>query len=151
MTHTRTRIRTKLKSPGVALACLGAVALLVGCGNPKLGDVRGVITLDGKPLPDAFVRFVPVNEGASSFGKTASDGSYRMKFSDKENGAFIGSNHVVIGTGDVKADNSGSTPELVPNVYNDKTTLIADVKKGRNTFDFDLKSDASRIEKVEMD
>ena len=151
MTYTKTRVRKQFRSPGVALACLGAIALLVGCGNPNLGDVRGVVTLDGKPLPDAFVQFVPVGEGASSFGKTESDGTYRMKFSDSEYGAFIGSNQVVIRTGDVKADNSGSTPELVPNAYNNNTTLTADVKKGKNTFDFDLKSDASEIEEVEMD
>lgn len=144
-------MKTKNNSPIVAFAFLALVVLLVGCGDPNLADVRGVVTLDGKPLPDAFVTFHPQGDGATSFGKTESDGSYRMKFSDTQFGAFIGSNHVAIGTGDVKADNSGTIPETVPNVYNTKTTLLADVVKGKNTFNWELKSDASEIEKVDLE
>ncbi len=151
MTRNRIAKRTISNRSVVALACLAAVTILAGCGNPNLADVRGVVTLDGKPLPDAFVKFIPVTEGAASYGKTEADGSYRMKFTDDEYGAFIGSNHVSIGTGDVKADNSGSIPEVVPNVYNTRTTLLAEVTKGRNTFDFELKSDAGKVEKVDMD
>lgn len=120
--------------------------------NPDLADVRGVITLDGHPLPNAFVLYTPTEKGATSFGKTDSKGFYRMRFSDTEaGGAFIGTNQVRIGTGDVKADNTGSIPEVVPRIYNNETTLVVEVAPGNNTFDFDLKSDAGKIDQVEVD
>jgi len=106
----------------IVIACL-----VSGCaGDSDLADVRGIVTLDGQPLPDAFIRFTPEADGAASFGKTEADGSYRMKFSDSEYGVFIGSNSVKIGTGDIKADNSGRIPELVPKIYNSETTLKKD-------------------------
>ena len=151
--HQKPFRRTKnCQFPIVALLGLMSVTSLAGCTNPNLADVRGVITLDGKPLPDAFVLYTPVSKGATSFGKTDANGYYRMKFSDTQRGgAFIGSNRVSIGTGDIAADNSGRTPEVVPSAYNTKTRLVAEVNSGRNTFDFDLKSDVSEVEQVEVD
>ena len=105
-----------------------------------MGDVSGVITLDGQPLPDAFVKFVPESNGGTSYGKTEADGSYRMKFTDSVYGAFIGNSRVSIGTGDVKPDDSGRIPELVPKAYNTETTLEVEVKSGKNQFDFELDS-----------
>lgn len=143
---------TKIQFQIVVLTCLTSITLFAGCGgNPNLAEVSGVITLDGDPLPNAFVLYVPESDssGATSFGKTDANGKYQMKFSDSQSGAFIGSSRVVIRTGDVKADNSGSVPELVPTVYNDSTTLVADVKAGNNTFNWDLKSDASKVEQVQ--
>ena len=136
-----------------AVICLFSSPLLVGCGgNPNLAEVRGVVMLDGEPLPEAFIMFVPEDgQGASSFGKTADDGTYRMKFSDSQYGAFIGTNRVAIRTGDIMPDNSGSIPEKVPKVYNDNTTLTADVVAGKNTFDFDLNSKASKVIQVRDD
>jgi hypothetical protein len=145
--------RNKLGFPIVALACLASVTWIAGCGgNPDLADVRGVVTLDGQPLPDAFIMFTPEGGvGTVSFGQSTSDGSYRMRFTEKEYGAFIGSNKVSIGTGDVSSDGTGKVKEVVPKVYNTETTLVADVKSGKNTFDFDLKSDAAKIEQFRDD
>jgi len=131
---------------------LGLSVCCGGCGgNPDLATVSGVITLDGSPLADAFVTFTPESNGATSFGKTSSDGTYVMLFSDTQKGAFIGSNRVAISTGDVSPDNSGSVKELVPVTYNDESTLIADVKSGSNTFDWELKSDAGKVVQPEVE
>lgn len=125
----------------VPLCCL-LLCVFAGCGNSKMGKVNGVVTMDGQPVADAFIKFIPKgDQGTSSFGKTESDGSYQMRFSDSEYGALIGTYHVTISTGDVKADNSGSVPETVPDIYNTKTTLSAEVKSGKNVLDFDLKSE----------
>ncbi|MFT7632927.1 MAG: hypothetical protein ACI87E_003982 [Mariniblastus sp.] len=139
----------------VALAYLTSVTLLVGCGgNSDLADVRGVVTLDGKPLPNAFLTFTPEVSGPEStgtacFGKTDADGTYRMMFTDDEFGASLGRNHVNIETGDVSADTDGEkVKEVVPNVYNKESTLYADVNSGKNIIDFDLKSDASNVEQM---
>src|SRR6476660_4467777 len=74
----------------------------IGCGSRSdLASVRGKVTLDGQPLPGAFIVFAPTTKGTSSRGKTDSVGSYEMMFTDQEKGAWIGENLVRINTGDV--------------------------------------------------
>ena len=154
--HGKPIRRNGLRFTFVTLACLSSVTVLVGCGgDANLGDVTGVVTLDGKPLPDAFVTFTPQeagpdSNGTATFGRTAADGSYRMYFTDDKMGSTLGPNSVSIETWDVSSDGPG-TKEIVPNVYNSKTTLVADVKSGKNSFNFDLKSDASKVEQTRDD
>ena len=40
----------------LGLACLGC-----GPGGPEIASVEGKVTLDGKPLPNAAVVFIPEN------------------------------------------------------------------------------------------
>ena len=53
---------------------LGAFSLIcvlaIGCGSggPTLGTVTGQVTLDGKPLPNALVTFMPEGEGGAATG-----------------------------------------------------------------------------------
>jgi len=111
----------KIGSLAVALASLG---LLVGCaGDSDLGDVKGLITLDGAPLENAFISFTPGETEAAAgaavtFGKTDSEGKYHMIVTDDLAGAYIGSN------------------------------LVRIKKGGENTFDFDLISDDSGFDQV---
>ncbi|MGM0487832.1 MAG: hypothetical protein ACQESR_13865 [Planctomycetota bacterium] len=61
-----------------------AVLVLSGCGDstPVLDTepVKGVVTLDGEPVPEATVLFRPVNEGegTSASGMTDADGEYKL-------------------------------------------------------------------------
>jgi hypothetical protein len=120
--------------------------LLASCSrNTNLADVRGTITLDGQPLANAFVVFCPTKAGTTSYGKTDADGRYRMLFTDKQLGAWIGETLVRISTGDVGAGGKAGPRERVPVVNNQKTTLKVDVQPGENTFDFDLKSNAGKV------
>ena len=127
-----------------SISAFMCVTLLAGCGgDPNMANVSGTITLDGEPLKDAFVTFKPTNtEGkvVSSYGKTASDGTYQMAVSNSVDGAWIGENVVRIKTGDYLADGSGKIKEVVPAIYNTKTELRKKVNSGDNIFDFDLKS-----------
>lgn len=141
-----------LVSSRLCLLLFAAIIFTAGCfGDSNLADVRGTVTIDGKPVPDAFITFTPTSKGATSFGKTDSDGSYRMRFTDIETGVYIGTNTVCIRTGDVKSDNSGSTKEIIPVVYNDKTSLVAEVNSGSNTFDWKLDSKAGKVVQLETD
>src|SRR5262245_9061165 len=66
------------------LSAVGIVVCL-GCGTrADLATVTGKITIDGQPLPDAFVVFAPTASGTSSRGKTDAGGNYEMMFSDRE-------------------------------------------------------------------
>lgn len=61
--------------------CVVAIAAVVaaGCGKsgPKLHPASGTVTLDGKPLADATVTFVP-SAGRPSDGKTDASGKYAI-------------------------------------------------------------------------
>ncbi len=75
--------------------------LIVGRGNlPPLGGVSGKVTLDGQPLPNASVRFIPLNDagtaerkGASvAMGLTDDNGHYRLLYVKDTTGAAVGQN-----------------------------------------------------------
>jgi hypothetical protein len=117
--------------------CLSA-AILCGCGGPgkdvpKLGTVTGVVTLDGEPLENAMVQFVP-DHARMSGGKTDAQGKYELNFNERLKGAAIGKHKVRITVG------SPMEPQKIPAKYNVQTELTAEVKEGPNTINFDLTS-----------
>jgi hypothetical protein len=121
---------------------LASVVCLSGCGGDQnLAVVYGKVTLNGEPLPKAFLTFIPQGgKGSPSYGKTDEAGRYEMQFSDSASGAWIGKNLVQISTAD--AINPEKTiPERVPPAYNKTSDLYRTVEQGKNQFDFELKSD----------
>lgn len=111
-------------------------SLLCGCGKdgPELGQVRGVVTMDGKPLPGAAIVFIPQQGGRSAMGGTDENGEYTIQYSATDSGAIVGPVAVEIRTG------IGEGKETIPPRYNTKTELTADVKSGKNDINFDLHS-----------
>jgi hypothetical protein len=120
-----------------------AAGMLSGCGGdegnskikvPPLGNVKGTIKLDDKPLANAFVEFViPTARGSSA--RTDSNGAYTLMYDQDTKGAAVGEHTVKI-IGRTEA----GTPEPVPAKYNERSELKATVKPGENTVDFSLKS-----------
>ena len=116
-----------------------------GCGRPAgqpdLGTVTGIVKLDGKPLPKVNVMFGPVS-GRPSVGVTNAEGKYELSYLDRTKGAKVGSHIVSITTWYLEEDSPEAlnTPEKIPNIYNTKTTLKAEVKPGKNEINFDLNS-----------
>ena len=97
---------------GLKCGCLGLL-LVLGCGSrDPLGTVAGTVSLDGKPMPNAMVRFQPISSGEASggkvkgapapsrmgsFGWTDSNGKFTLKMSDtSRTGAIIGEHSVTI-------------------------------------------------------
>jgi len=122
-----------------ALACLIFLSAAGCSGNkdlPPLGTVTGVVTLDGKPLADANVAFAP-EHGRTSIARTDAAGRYELYYDGPHKGAAVGRHRVII-TATPSMDEAN--PILVPARYNAQTTLTAEVKAGKNTFDFALKS-----------
>lgn len=138
----------------IVAACVLSFAILglSGCGPAEgFATVDGKVTLDGQPLPDAYVEFICSGENAgTSTGKTDSSGNYYLMFSRSKKGARIGSSVVRITTFDLDGSQGGvkRIPEKVPDVYNIKSELTAEVKSGSNNFNFDLKSDAGALPKA---
>ncbi len=114
---------------------------LVGGGSnlPPLAPVTGVVTLNGEPLVDATVEFSPIPEpgqpapGSASFGRTDENGLYELQYKKGVPGAVIGKHRVRI-------EPSLRSRVLLPPKYNERSTLIREVKPGRNVFNFHLKS-----------
>jgi hypothetical protein len=124
-----------------------AIPAFVGCGaDPNLGQVEGVVTLDGKPLPNATVILVP-GQGRPATGVTDGEGRYRVKLTSDRQGTNPGVNRVRITTERGPSETGDGKPippvaEAVPPQYNAASQLTVDVKKGELTVaNFDLKND----------
>lgn len=134
----------------LATLILGACVVfsLAGCGGggdtSNLGKVSGTVTLNGEPLEGATLEFVPEHGGRPSIGLTDDDGNYTMLFRADTPGALIGAHLVRITSQRSQSGGEGgeplvqARPELVPQEYNDQSTLKVMVKEGRNTHDFAL-------------
>ena len=120
----------------------------VGCSKsgdqPDLGKVSGTITMDGSPVVGKQVTFAP-DEGRGSHGITDSQGKYELMYMADTKGAKVGNHKVYITTPTNEEDDSDPdavlVEETIPAKYNKSTTLTADVKSGKNTFDFQLESE----------
>ncbi|MSR32469.1 MAG: carboxypeptidase regulatory-like domain-containing protein [Gemmataceae bacterium] len=140
------------------------LGFLAGCGeateHAKIVPVSGLVTLDGKPLPNAHVHFQPMaqgteNPGYGSYGKTDAAGKFSLSLNAQATqaaGAVVGKHRVAITTtqDDTKYDPAvgspdGSNPkakapkEIVPAKYNAESTLTFDVgSNGSDKANFDL-------------
>lgn len=84
--------------------------LLIGCGSgdqPELGMVSGIVTLDGKSLPNVEVTFTP-EIGRPSYGETGKDGLFELVYIRDIKGAKVGRHNVTIHS--KKVDNSKLKP-----------------------------------------
>lgn len=129
---------------------LGVV--VAGCGS-GLSSVSGNITLDGQPLAGGenvriTIMFYPASgRGAPAAAIADEDGGYFLSTGSKE-GVVPGSYVVTLSAVEfIPSKTPGGMPAkkvLTPSRYANakKSGLSADVKPGRNTFDFELHSDA---------
>jgi hypothetical protein len=109
------------------------LVVAIGCNDagdrPDLGLVQGIVTIDGKPLPQCSVYFDP--EGAkSSTGFTDAQGRYELRYIRDVRGAAVGEHQVRI------IDGTGK--QRVPKNYGEKAILTATVKSGANEINFPL-------------
>jgi hypothetical protein len=124
---------------GLSLVCIA----LSGCGGPEgVGKVSGTVTLEGKPLAFAIVRFAPKNGGAPSRAITDESGRYSLQYTRSHAGAVVGEHIVSISTYAAAIPDADpakpEVPEKVPAKYNAKSELVVTVKSGSNTLDFPL-------------
>jgi hypothetical protein len=128
-----------------------AVAAIAGCGSGDGLDrklISGTVTCDGKPLPAGSILFEPdTYQSGTAVGGTILDGSFTIAQRD---GPVPGSYKVRIymSSGIQAPPAKGQTDrsprpmvEFLPEQYNSKTKLRADVSASRpNRFQFDLSS-----------
>ena len=139
-----------------ALLAIPALTLLFsGCGD-KLGyslvPVKGVVRLDGQPLPGAHIEFVPAGNtpGIGSSGAAGPDGAYLIHNKHGGAGAAPGEYKVVVNMPEARGGAVVADPKLakaasdkrVPPLYasRDTTPLRATVPARGGVVDLELSS-----------
>lgn len=135
---------------GMTCALLIGMAGLSGCSKQdgrERAAVGGEIKVDGQPLVDGSINFYPVdgNEGPSA-GGVIKEGRYDLA---ADQGPVLGKNRVEIHG--VKRTGRKVPNHMAPGTMRDelvealgkeaheKSTLVREVARGTNQFDFDLK------------
>lgn len=142
-------------SPFETLAAVSLTVLayttLAGCtkGGLKLLPVSGTVTLDGQPVPDAAVLFIPVQGGPPASATTDAQGRFQLA-TNNQPGAVPGEHRVTITkqtmhgvTADGRPGPGGIRIEWhVPEQYSRAETsgLTATVGPNNQEFHFQLSS-----------
>lgn len=137
--------------PCVAIAAALAVA---GCQKPaaKIVPVEGTISLDGRPMPNLMIQFMPDafrgTDGPLSTAISDGAGNYVLKCGNGKAGAAVGTHRVVIIDPEKKPAPQGSDEPVKPGrisfVYQDarSTPLIIQVPPEGGKIDLQLVSNA---------
>ena len=133
-------------------ALLAGLFVIVGCGGPKLVEVKGTLKQNGKPLNGIQVEFWPVETGPRSMGTTDDQGRFTLLVDDGlRKGAVVGPHKVVLRDVWILGDKflgragedvdmtKGKKPRLAEH-YGDphKTPLKKDVINGPNVIDLEV-------------
>jgi hypothetical protein len=148
------------------IALLPILVLIAGCGSngPAMVKVRGIVTLDGKPVEDAAVGFAPQNGDRPATGTTDASGHFTLTTFAPGDGAIVGTHTVTVSkirssgqqvdastvpAGSNAMPLSGPTAPgaikiqwVVPPKYADPKTsgFTVDVKRGMEPVTLELKS-----------
>ena len=134
------------------LVLLSATLLIAGCGGqsdaPKTVSVTGLVTYQGKPMPNLSVAFIP-EQGMVASGTTDAEGRFEMTTSEPGDGAIAGAHKVAINfvpeqvpemPGFPGSENNQKSP--IPLKYADVNTsgltATVDTDASANDFKFEL-------------
>ncbi|WP_437200791.1 carboxypeptidase-like regulatory domain-containing protein [Planctomicrobium sp. SH664] len=120
---------------------LVAIAVLISSGcrrdDVELGDVTGRVTLDGKPVPNAYITFTPDGAGRPSTCRSDEEGRYVLRFSTARSGALVGTHQVRVSTADITADDK-AIAEIIPARYHRQGSIPVTIEAGRNEINLEL-------------
>jgi hypothetical protein len=136
------------------------LVLGLGCGSSNRGAVKGKVTVNGEPLQEGQLSFVPLDPGLGpSAGAGIINGEYKI---DAAKGPLAGEYRVQINafrktgkkTWDGMGDEQGPAGKknfveeveaFIPPKYNTASELRATIKAGEvNVYDFDLEIAAKK-------
>ena len=124
--------------------CLCIVAIVSGCeGASSVGTINGTVLLDGQPLKEGLVKFVPVDGKGQTADGTIKDGKFSVKSSIGEMKVLFSAPKIV---GKKKMYDMPDAPsvdevkELIPDKYNVQTKFKITVKAGKQDENFELTS-----------
>ena len=122
-----------------------------GCSRSSLDTeyITGKVTLDSEPVAEARVIFAPPDGGVPAYGVTNAKGIYEVtavQGGGKDKGTVVG--RYLVGVSKLQSTMVSENPiryetkHLLPLVYSDpeQSQFEVNVVKGKNEFNFDLKS-----------
>ena len=129
-------------------------ALFVGCGEspPEMGEVEGMVRVNGEPYAGLVVRFMPdpgrgIELPINAIGRTDDEGKYQLRYHYRDTeglGAPVGWHRVLIEDSALSRIPQGAPlpPEVIPRSYASPNTtpLQKEVKSGHQTIDFNIGS-----------
>jgi hypothetical protein len=139
-----------LKQAAFVSICV-ALATCAGCGKkgPKRAAVAGSVSLDGQPIAEGVIQFLPV-EGTlgPEAGGVIENGRYDIP---RQRGPVVGKNRIELRaskkTGRKIQDATARTgtltdesKEAFPPTANTKSTLVREIKDEPNKLDFNINS-----------
>lgn len=132
----------------VRSGCLLALVLAcLGCGKeegPKAAQVSGKVTLDGTPLAEGSINFLPADGVGAPAGTNIVKGEYSVRVPLGAKRVEIRAPKVVgqkvAYEGDPNSPKIDLIEELVPARYNAASELKAVIAEGKNTADFPLET-----------
>jgi hypothetical protein len=149
------------------LFAIGLCCGIVGCGprGPNTQYTSGVVTLDGKPMGEVSVNFVPESGEEAIFASAATDAEGKFVFTATQGGKYeagtpVGKYKIVL----IKKHATFARPAIVkdgkvvatprgpqrftyeiPRVFEDaqKSPISVEIKKGKNHFVFAVKANGT--------
>ncbi len=122
----------------IALICV-LPSLLSGCGKPEFETVTGTVTFDDQPVPEGDIIFQPADPKYGPDAGKIIDGKFTLQVRPGNRKVIIRATRLV--PGKVGPMGEDAHEDYIPEQYNEKTTLTADVNSGaKNEFTFALKS-----------
>ena len=127
--------------------CLLALVCL-GCGSGSRQAIEGTVTLDGQPLANGEITFIP-EEGTKGptagaeivdgkFAIPTARGTFAGKFRVEITASRVGNQKVV---GHLRGETGYAYEQFIPSKYNNASQLKADVNAdAENHFDFAVTS-----------
>jgi hypothetical protein len=129
------------------IVLVAALLTATGCGKARKvwefnDQVEGVVKLEGAPVANVFVQFVPSDpeeQGPISRGMTDSKGHFRLATEDDRDGAVIGTHKILVFAG--RTESGARMGSAVPPAYRtvNSTKLSLDVTADKHSYDVDLK------------
>jgi hypothetical protein len=132
---------TRIRHLGLlAILCLVAA----GCsGAPDGALVCGSVTLDGQPLDDGTIRFVPKDGQSTTAGGVVKNGNFELTLPIADYRVEIVSTKILGGAGKASKHDLSSNPTVIqriPDKYNTKSQLVLEAKAGVHQPQFELLS-----------
>ncbi len=125
--------RLMMRAP-VGLA-VGVLLLVVGCGGQQADTVTGHVTFDGAPVESGEIQFLPADDQGSVGAGQITNGEYSIECAPGPKKV------VIIATKEADQPAPDGLPNYIsyiPEKYNQRTTLTAEVEPGTNEINFDL-------------
>src|SRR5262245_22894171 len=138
------RLRKLYAIPLLTGSLCGLALLLAYAARIKPLKFEGLLTVDGKPVKNALITFVPDNKGPIANARTGKDGKFRLTTWTEGDGILPGDYQVCVVQLTTAPDEEPGEP--VPTVYSDpfRSPLRCRVPPPEGKITIDMKSAADK-------